>query len=319
MDDVDDFMAAHGLSIRKVPVEGRRGAFGHEVRDETRGRSLSGALRDEATAREFVAANARIFEGARTRGLDLPRPEVVTGHFSAMRHFASRLYEQMEELAFEIVRWERDLVRNPDDVSVADLVRRRRDRLGLTLAHDEAVRGAAERALADPAAAFLPVGATVRVRAPESRPNALKGGDMPRPAPGSTGVVLGLPDGSSEWGVLVAFRDYVDAKGDRWEGRDRNPLRFGYEARDLEVVSVGAFHDGTESRGIEYVETHANVGAVTETREMVVISDGAAWRIHRFPSALGGSLFEASAYPDVGSLPFLEPLWEAEGPAPTPR
>ncbi len=95
------------------------------------------------------------------------------------------------------------------------------------------------------------MGASVRV---SDRPRRVLDADpvfpSQTPAPGSVGVVVGLSDMGRGLAVKVAFAKPFDERGGgRCEPSENEPAKFSFDADDLDVLSLGAFHDDASSTG----------------------------------------------------------------------
>ncbi len=177
----------------------------------------------------------------------------------------------------------------------------------------ESIDGLLARATEDPSSLFLPVGAVVRMR-PPARPDTWDGGRDAPPVPGSLGVVVGPVGGISEWSLLVAFTEYTDAYGTRWDRDAGTPRRLYLDADDLEVVSLGTFLDGTPCRAVEFVRTHARPED-DEAQAMVVESNGATWVVELMQPGRDQWL-EVQGWEAASDLDYLVPV---DGSAPAPR
>lgn len=310
MDDVDGFMGRHGLAYRNVVIDEWDGTTGVGVFEVARRRRISPVLADRAAAEDWVREHALLVLSAAAHGIDVPSPDLVRRYAGSIRRTLRNLEHAREDIGKSLASWEgylaADEAAGKDVAGLRDTVGRKRRQLAEVDGHEAGLRALAARVAADPAGAFLPVGATVRVRQPPTRPYALEGYHMHRPEVGSTGVVIGLPDASAEWGVLVAFEDYVDVSGERWKGRLDPPVKFNFDAADLEVLALGRVLGRGEIRGVEFAPSHAHADDAGN-REMVVEGRGRVWRIWQFDHA-GEPWHDAVGRKDAASLDFLVPL-----------
>lgn len=242
---------------------------------------------------------------------DAPSKGTVAAYARALtrrrREHAHRVSEKQEMLDLFGRHVPEDAGDGPREV-----VGRVADELAAARRRIESIDRLLGRASADPASLFLPVGAVVRMR-PPARPETWEEGRDAPPVPGSVGVVVGPVGGNSEWSLMVAFTEYTDAGGTRWDRDAENPRRLYLDADDLEVVSLGTFLDGTPCRAVEFVQTHARPED-EDAQAMVVESNGVTWVVELMEPGRDQWL-EVQGWESAADLDYLTPV---DGSAPKP-
>lgn len=164
------------------------------------------------------------------------------------------------------------------------------------------------------ASLFLPVGAVVVSKEDYSISEdnwALDGSEPgPRPQKGSKGIVVGFNE-QDDWAVKVVFFDDVeDMDGETtWSAdRDGEALLIPFHAKDLEVLSLATFLDGTTCQSAEFLRTHISDDDGEENATMIVISDGVPIQITAYNIEDGNPWYQdAQAWSDLEQLKDFEP------------
>lgn len=144
----------------------------------------------------------------------------------------------------------------------------------------------------------------------------------PQPQKGTKGVVVGFNE-RDDWAVkVVFFEDVMDADEETtWHAdRDGEPLLIPFHAKDLEVLSLATFVDGSPCRCADFIQTHVSKDDDEETATMIVISGGVPIEITAYNIEDGNPWYQdAKSWADLEPLKDFEPYdggaIEATGPA----
>jgi hypothetical protein len=158
---------------------------------------------------------------------------------------------------------------------------------------------------------FLPIGATVVCKGNYDLldVDGIDSSIRPlRPVKGSKGIVVGFNE-QDVWAVKVVFFDeVVDGDGEMtWDSdRDGEALTIPFHAKDLEVISLPTFVDGSSCHSFDFIRTHVSDDGDDDDNTsgtMILICEGVPVEISAYDIE-----DEIPWYQDAQAWTDLEPL-----------